>query len=132
MRKFVKTYSNMPIDEATFELHHREICLKIAKSIGGAFGRAAKLVNIYLKAVAVIGPGDGQDNLSIVAHPPIDSFLLKEIARRFKINIRTTWMNLPEEDYYNLIVLLRTLLPNTQPFWMLEEYWTLTKDGDQQ
>ncbi len=44
------------------------------------FGRAAKLVAVYLKAMVVVGQ-IVQTTLARVAHPPIDRMLLRNLAR---------------------------------------------------
>jgi hypothetical protein len=36
---------------------------------------------------------------------------------------------LDKRAYYLLVADLRTLLPKSEPFWKLEEYWTVTLDG---
>lgn len=72
------------------------------------FGRAAKVLAIYLKSAIVLGPGVGTA-FARVAHPPIDGILLRNLAssdvksehqRRWA---KTKWTRLNHEQYYELI-----------------------------
>lgn len=97
------------------------------------YGRAAKLVAVYLKSMIVLGP-DGPSSLASIAHPPIDRILLRNLASSdvtspHKSNWRTTtWTTLDEQSYYALISQLRGVLAKSEPFWKLEKYWTVTND----
>jgi hypothetical protein len=98
----------------------------------GTFGRAAKLVAVYLKATVVVG-GDPETSLARVAHPPIDRILLQNLARAEELDsphqrawARTNWTQLSEDAYYELIVQLRACLKAGEPLWHLERYWTVT------
>lgn len=93
------------------------------------YGRIAKLIAIYIKSMIVNGPGHTSE-LANVAHPPIDSFLLKELAKRpdvkdvatKKLWRSVTWTTLKDVEYYSLIETLKAL-DDAKPFWMLEKYW---------
>ena len=70
-------------------------------------------------------PPQGAD----VAHPPIDSYLLKELAKNIDVDIATkklwrsaTWTTLKDFEYYALIDSLK-VLSDSKPFWMLERHW---------
>ncbi|MCM5662117.1 hypothetical protein [Galbibacter mesophilus] len=92
------------------------------RGIKTSYGRAAKIIAIYLKTAVVI-KNSGQGNLAKVIHPPIDNILLKNINRAHKElklgNIK--WTYLKENEYFNLIYKLKTL--DFEYFWELEEYW---------
>lgn len=67
-----------------FENEHTIVCSNILKSFkekdirGASYGRAAKIVNIYLKT-AVILPTKGGSDFAKIIHPPIDRILLTNI-----------------------------------------------------
>lgn len=94
-----------------------------------SFGRAAKLVAIYIKSMVVNGP-DFESSLAQHAHPPIDRYLLDGIIaeakdvtdaqkKRWK---KISWTQLDEAPYYALVDELRAL-PEATPFWSLERFW---------
>jgi hypothetical protein len=130
------------VDEAGFKTRHREWCRAIMLSLTNAgvknvtFGRAAKLVAVYLKSTVVLGTGHGS-TLSKVAHPPIDSILLSNAAGSPEVVSpdkrewrKVRWTRLGEDAYYQLIGQLRTILAPDEPFWMLEQYWTVTDEPE--
>jgi hypothetical protein len=142
VREFLKTGDIESVDEAAFETRHRSWCRSIMSWLTDAgvrnvtFGRAAKLIGIYLKSRVVLGVGH-HSSLSRVAHPPIDGILLSNVARSPDVVspykgewARVRWTRLDEEDYYRLIGQLRAILAPGAPFWVLEQYWTVTdEDG---
>jgi hypothetical protein len=74
--------------------------------------------------------------LAEVAHPPIDSDLLKNLAgcermdRSTKKYLETVkWTRLGEEEYFRLIDTLRRLGCLTSPYWKLERYWMPTEES---
>lgn len=122
------------VTEESFKKLHMKWCKSAEKSLIDQeveidYGRIAKLIAIYIKSMIVNGPGH-MSALADVAHPPIDSFLLKELARRKdvkdaaikKIWRDATWTTLKKPEYYALIDTLKTL-NDAKPFWMLEKYW---------
>lgn len=54
------------------------------------FGLAAKIISIYIKTVEVL-PTKGQSMLSRIAHPPIDSILLRNIDAVKVGKMKTNW-----------------------------------------
>jgi hypothetical protein len=86
------------------------------------YGRAAKIIAIYIKTAVIIR--DPGCILSKIAHPPIDSILLKNLCFKFKgLGLKgITWTRLTENEYFELISKLRSL--NPAYFWELEEYWS--------
>lgn len=121
-----------------FERLHREWCAAVIRHLvqhgvaGVTFGRAAKLVAVYLKAMVVVGPAS-DSRLARVAHPPIDRILLRNLARADGIDspyrgdwASLNWTALDERAYYGLIAQLRACLDDAEPMWHLERYWTVT------
>lgn len=130
------------IDCAHFDDLHRSWCRSICDFLNHrrltnvTFGRAAKLVAIYLKSM-VIASGSAYTSLGRCIHPPIDRRLLQALAENSSFDEQhrtvwreTNWTQLTEEDYYNLIRQLRATLPKEIPFWMLEEHWTVADDEE--
>ncbi|NWA81618.1 hypothetical protein [Pseudomonas sp. D2002] len=123
------------VTEESFTKLHKKWCSAAEKSLrdqyieGIEYGRIAKLIAIYIKSMIVNGPGH-TSALADVAHPPIDSFLLKELAKRKDITDQATkklwrnvtWTTLKHFEYYALIETLKAL-DDAKPFWMLEKYW---------
>jgi hypothetical protein len=137
---FLRAETAAPIDELRFEEFHRAWCRKIVtflekKGIPNAtYGRAAKLVAVYLKAMVVVGPSWNTD-LARVLHPPIDEKLLDKVSRSPEISSlhqprwgRIKWTKLDAPAYYQLIAELKESLPDGDPFWTLERFWTVTDE----
>jgi hypothetical protein len=126
------------VDQPTFDRLHVGWCTDVLLFLrshqlhNATFGRAAKLVAVYLKSMIVVGPC-GETELSLVAHPPIDRLLLQNLARVHRDHpsspswLRTNWTQLDQASYYSLIAELRDLLPRSEPFWKLEEHWNVTQ-----
>lgn len=124
------------VSQERFEALHREWCSSICSYWNSfnkpnvSYGRAAKLVAIYLKSMVLNGP-DALSPLGRIIHPPVDSILLENLSsdkrlldqetrKRWK---STTWTTLDECDYYTLIAELRSVVPPELPFWTIERYW---------
>jgi len=119
-----------------FDVWHKSLCRKIIKNLLDAgvsditYGRAAKLVAIYLKVTVIIGE-DPTSPLARVAHPPIDHILLQEIAKENPIigNLaQVKWTNLTEEEYFDVVNKLRSILDDEAGFWQIEKYWNAMND----
>jgi hypothetical protein len=94
-----------------------------ALEIKATYGRAAKIIAIYIKTVAVIRYS-GVGNLAKIAHPPIDRILLTK-AHKDHQNLgldKINWTQLSEIEYFDLIGKLRTL--RFENFWEIEKYWS--------
>lgn len=110
-----------------FDKFHRETAKIIISYIEGqgilaSYGRAAKIIAIYIKTAIVIRDS-GLNKIAKVAHPPIDSILLGNLSTdhpELEIN-KIKWTHLNEEDYFFLIDRLRKL--NFEYFWEVERYW---------
>jgi hypothetical protein len=137
---FVRHQKNLDIGRKEYCDLHRNWCRQIIvflnlKGVTGAtFGRAAKLIAVYIKGMVVVG-GYADSQLAKIADPPIDRIILQNIARdkevlsSHKSSWRTIcWTNLDEADYYDLVdQLLSTLAPG-EPFWKLERHWSVISD----
>jgi hypothetical protein len=102
--------------------------------VDASYGRAAKVIAIYLKSSIVLGPA-WDSSLARVAHPPIDRELLKKLAssEEFKSECKkhwakTNWTQLDKTKYKALINQLRDIpWIKDKPLWMLEKYWNLSE-----
>lgn len=87
------------------------------------YGRAAKIIAIYLKTAIVIC-NKGKSSKSKIIHPPIDSILLNNISKKFselKELKSIRWTQLNESKYWELVSKMRTFFGDFN--WKLEEYW---------
>lgn len=137
---FLDTANLDDIDATRFDALHRRWCLSVIHFLEEAgipnvtFGRAAKLIAIYLKSAVVLGPGSGTA-FARIAHPPIDGILLGKLAAS-DVNsehtgkwAKTKWTKLTDQQYNELIMQLRQVLGAEEPFWTLERFWTVTNAG---
>ena len=136
--RFYQEINPNHIDSKTFDKLHQEWCLKIMERFtreeirNAKYGRAAKLIAIYLKAMVINNEATANSSLGKCIHPPIDSRLLKSMAKNHKESAKeyrklwksTNWTDLDKTEYYELIETLRLNLSAEEPFWMLERYWT--------
>jgi hypothetical protein len=141
--EFLKAEVRDEINTARFDELHRKWCMAIISTLktanGGSirdvkFGRATKLIAVYIKCVVVLGP-HSETAFARIAHPPIDGILLRNLARS-DVNAKhkrewakTTWTTLSDAQYYDLINQLRQVLDADEPFWKLERFWTVTKNA---
>ena len=110
--------------EEIFDAKHKEwayIMMDQLKAKDCSYGRAAKIIAIYIKT-AVILPNKGEGALSSVAHPPIDRILQTELKKAGYLKQILSWTSLDESDYMHLIKKLRDY-PEFKPFWHIEKYW---------
>lgn len=117
----------LTLEPIEFDNFHRQIAHKIIDSfknmgIKASYGRAAKIIAIYLKTSIIIRDS-GSGPISRIAHPPIDNILLTNLDNKSpELGLKgIKWTQLTEEKYFNLISKIRTL--KLDPFWQLEEYW---------
>ena len=142
--KFVQDHADSVIDAATFAARHSEICNSIMESLTNSvaqkekvtYGRAAKLVAIYVKSMVVVGPYS-QSALARVAHPPIDRIILQNLSQEESLPNdvrmefrRTNWTTLNQIKYVELIDLIKEHVPDLDPFWRLERHWIATDDSE--
>lgn len=140
--EFLREPAKWPDEPVDFDELHRGWCRRIVANVRShrdaeaTFGRAAKVVAVYLKSMVVVGP-DCDSVLARIAHPPIDRFVLQGIAkdRRLDRAIRSLcrtckWTELTEDGYYELITELRRRNMHRPAFWRLERYWNVAPDTD--
>jgi len=130
-----------PTEPEAFDEFHRAWCLSIVAylarcGVSATFGRAAKLVAIYLKSMVILS-GTVEAARSRVVHPPIDGILLRNICEAADVKSihkrtwqKVKWTALSEDEYYRLIEQLRLCIADDEPFWTLERFWTVTDDGE--
>lgn len=138
--EFVSTADLAKFAPDDFDSVHRTWCTRVVEALNGAsisnvtFGRAAKLVAVYLKSAVILGAGSNTA-FAHVAHPPIDSILLRNLVACPKVQSeykplwrRIKWTKLDEAAYYDLVPQIRQVVGTEVPFWKLERYWTLTNE----
>jgi hypothetical protein len=138
----VQDPAQWPICGDQFDRFHHLYCSRIVNRLTTAgvamatYGRAAKLVAIYLKSMIVVSEHT-QSVFAAIIHPPIDRTVLQNLARdpRFNQGFRHQWRNLSwttlsEGDYFALITQLRQNGLDKPAFWMLERYWDPTGDSE--
>lgn len=123
LRQFAETAAF--ITPAEYDKQQSEWCTIIMdcfKPLECSYGRAAKMVAIYLKT-SVILPAKGVTPLCDAIHPPIDSILLKNLIKYEKLRELTgsTWTTLSSAEYWNIADIIRTSLGFFN--WKLEAYW---------
>ena len=134
----VESFARQPKKLKEFDEQHSCWCNSISRFldnkgvVGASYGRAAKLVNIYLKSMVVLRDLSGKS--ADVIHPPIDSILLSNLARDPKVDISARkklravrWTKMDQEEYFRVIDLLRSI-NGERPFWEIEKYWTVSKE----
>jgi len=133
--EFIKENERKDITPKNFDIHHETWCESIIQTwgkgniSGGSYGRAAKLLAVYIKSMVVVH--NAQSKLSKVAHPPIDRITLQNISKDKNIDHpnrtswkKINWTELSKSKYIELINDFRQVLDG-QPFWFLEKYWTI-------
>lgn len=118
-----------------FDEFHREwrneiIELAAKHDLGFTHGVAAKLINIYLKALYLNFFGKAAESVNAI-HPPIDSVLLVELCKQNfgakgkfwrEANLKR-WSKFSSKEYEEVIHLIRLSLPDNQGLWTIEQYW---------
>lgn len=124
LRQFVESDGKLTTQE--FESLHRRWANELIdafeiQNIICSYGRAAKIIAIYLKTSLILC-NQGSCHKSELIHPPIDSILLENLYTKKKIKeLRSIkWTGLEEDDYWNLISLLKK---HVSVDWRLERYW---------
>jgi hypothetical protein len=138
----IQDLSKWPVRADQFDTFHRLYCNRIVDRLGGAnvanvsYGRAAKLVAVYLKSMIVVSQHAGSTFANII-HPPVDRTLLQALAkdRRFDQEFRRrcrslSWTTLSESQYFALIEEFRRNELDRPAFWMIERYWDPTGEAD--
>ena len=118
-----------------FNALHRRWCSSIQTTLiergvrNVSYGRAAKLVAVYLKTVVTMSDACNS-SFGRNVHPPIDRTLLQALASSAKITSPhqtewrlINWTQLEGPAYDRLVGQLRRAIPKGAPFWTIEEYW---------
>lgn len=129
--KFLDSSSNENCDERQFNENHRAWVTAICNHIRStykkeiSYGIASKLVAVYIKSYFILA-GKQDTCLAKVAHPPIDSFLLKGVDEACGTNLagKYKWQKLDEKTYFELLSELHKI-KGVGPFWSIEKYWKL-------
>lgn len=137
--QFLRDRIAQPTTDAEFDRLHRDWSKSIIERLSArglrevSYGRAAKLIAIYLKAMVILCSDAGADFVRVI-HPPIDSLLLHKMSKDHEIcsprrhrwrSVR--WTQLDESAYFELVSELREVLREGEPFWMLERFWNVDK-----
>jgi hypothetical protein len=136
--EFVKENEEKDISQNDFDKYHENWCESIiqtwetGKIKGASYGRAAKLLAVYIKSMVVVR--NGRSNLSVVAHPPIDRMILQNISKDKNIKHQNktawkkiNWTELNKQKYKTLINDFREVF-HGQPLWIIEKYWPIMND----
>ena len=142
IREVLSARQTLQLSAADFDaLHHQwcsSICLRLLeRQISKVtYGRAAKIVAVYLKTIVIMG-GGCDSSLGRSLHPPIDRILLRGLASSDKITSphkaewrSINWTQLDAPAYGRLIRQLRGAIPADAPFWTIEEYWEPSEAED--
>jgi len=130
---YLDSYEGIMVDSDTYKKNHDKWCEEVIRHLKDVYkkeityGIAAKLLGIFIKGYFILAGNEDQP-LSKVAHPPIDSYLLKGIdkAKGTKLNEDYKWQKLDKEKYYELLSALRDMLEDDEEFWRIEKYWKLS------
>ena len=93
--------------------------------VPATYGQVAKIIAIYVKTVYVARYPES--TLAMVAHPPIDRVLLRNVracksTAPFAGSI--SWTKFDSSEYHTALGYLRKECSG-QPFWAIERYWTI-------
>ena len=130
LRNFSETINHL--DQKTFDDQHKEWCNTIIahfkkEDIICSYGRAAKIIAIYLKT-SLIMTANGESDIHRLIHPPIDSILLISLSNSNDLKDLKTkrWTNFNQEDYWNLVERIREYFKSFD--WTLEAHWKPERD----
>jgi len=130
----LSTPAKLPLPQAIDSVHRawREKVINKAHELSIhaiTHGVAAKLINIYLKAIFVCGGHHDHPSVQSL-HPPIDSILLSELSvqnfggfqKAWDEARKIRWSKLNSDQYETVIKNIRVSMPN-QALWKIEQYW---------
>lgn len=128
LRDIALNKSLWPKTDSDFEKFHKEWCRKIIIKLKTTYGRASKIVAIYLKTAVVLS-GNENSEFGKILHPPIDRILLTALKKKLspiwtqpKLVNWTELHESGEKSYLKLIKELR-VINGDKPFWKIEECW---------
>ena len=133
--EFIRDNKESAISQQEFDERHDQWCSSILATWernrieGASYGRAAKLLAVYLKSMIVVQVSPNR--LSEVAHPPIDQIILQNISKDKDIRHpnkgqwkEINWTQLDKTAYKRLVHDFRQVFYG-KPFWIIEKYWTI-------
>lgn len=132
------------LPEATdFDVRHQHLRIRLCELAPSILGRensgfgpgvAAKLINVYLKALFLSGASLQTASPALMGkanaiHPPIDRLLLEGLAKNdisarrdfWRQRIRTGWSSFSHEEYEATINEIRHVTGGA--LWKIERYW---------
>jgi hypothetical protein len=133
MQALLASPSTLPAPQLIDDTHRQwrqdVVAAAARRELNFSHGVAAKLINIYLKAGFVCGGHDSHERVRAL-HPPIDSLLLKELAKKNVGGVRPLWRTaqawrwskLTSDQYETVIHHIRLALP-AAALWEVEQYW---------
>ena len=117
-------YMTNGLSNQTFDDWHNDTCNKILKDLNKAsnkkatYGMAQKIVNMAFKYLYCFDDANIYYNRFADCHMPLDSFTLKwfysKVVKKSG-NKTTTWSNLKDFEYKNIITLIRGYFANNPP-----------------
>ncbi|MBC7570047.1 MAG: hypothetical protein H7319_09975 [Spirosoma sp.] len=124
---------NGSLDRESFNIFHRRCAndliyhLSIEAGKDATYGRAAKIISIYLKTSVILTNKAGCERSQFI-HPPIDRILLWNIAKhtRNREYRKLNWTQLSEARYWKLVDELSGVFGKFD--WSLEEFWSPEQD----
>ncbi len=138
VKEYVMPGKSRKEDQLEYDRMHKQWCDRIIDFLEESgvanvtYGRAAKLIGVYIKSMVVMPALDS--GIAKIAHPPVDRILLQNLSKDEQIEhprkkewFKIAWTQLNETDYFQLIDQLREVV-GSEPFWKLEEYWTVTNE----
>lgn len=136
LRTFVESGNGFSSQDS-FDVWHSQTCSDIlqywinepvdAKIKNPSFGRAAKVVAIYLKTMIGLGEVDAHP-MQKWMHPPIDRILLDNMRTElgYKVIDLPNWTQLDSDDYADVLSKISTWMKDNRPkkhLWEAEEFW---------
>lgn len=123
LRIFAESQNEVTIEE--FDELHTLWCNTLINSflpLKCSYGRAAKIVSIYLKTAVVIASAGSHPNCKII-HPPIDSILLTGLSKRdgLKDLSLERWTTFNKDGYLKVVNTIKTYFGFFD--WQIEKYW---------
>lgn len=133
----IKNFAQSNPDEAAFDKWHSTQVQNIGNELLGlklspagiTYGRIAKIIAIYIKTVCV--SANPTSSLAQVAHPPIDSILLKKVkccqkvkekGIPYPVGLGFHWSKFCKLRYLEAVKYLRKV-NGDKAFWEIEVYW---------
>lgn len=133
LRTFAES-DHSPNQEA-YDEQHAAWCQQLIAAFSAlgkpcSFGRAAKIVAIYLKT-AVIIPEKGTSPRSLVIHPPIDRILLHNLCSCTgdRSLIKHGWTQFDEDQYNEVKACIKKHVSDFN--WKAEVFWRVSEQPDE-